>query len=90
MNNLKLNLDKTGVMLIGNVEILKDIALSNFNKVLADLVKSLGVILDSVLLLEKHVNETTKIFFPTHSCPHDDPWLGKNDLATWSHSAILL
>lgn len=60
MNNLKLNLDKTGVMLIGNVEILKDIALSIINKVLADLVKSLGVILDSVLLLEKHVNETTK------------------------------
>lgn len=58
------------VMLVGRLEAFKDIALPTFDGVRltpANSVKSLQVILDPILLLDKQVNAAAhKDFVPTH------------------------
>lgn len=56
LNKLKLNPDRTEIMLIGRADVLKDFVLPSFDKVqltLAELVKGLMIILDQALLLKK-------------------------------------
>lgn len=56
VNKLKLNSEKTEVMSVGKVKILKVIVLPT----LADLVESLVIILNPVFLLEKQLNAAAK------------------------------
>lgn len=63
VNKLKLNSEKTEVMSVGKVKILKVIVLPTFGGVqvtLADLVESLVIILNPVFLLEKQLNAAAK------------------------------
>lgn len=63
---LKLNPEKTEVMLAGKGEILKGAVLPSFDGVLltvSEVVKSLGIILDPALLLEKEANAVPKNHF---------------------------
>lgn len=69
---MKLNLDKSEVMLVGTTEIIKDMELPTFDEVLLTIANS-GVILAPGLLLENQVNAAAtaeaakkkKKFFPT-------------------------
>lgn len=76
---MTLNLDKTEVVLLGKTKILEDTVLLAFDGVqliLAALVKSLGIIPDPALLLEKQINAAAKN-------PSNSDWLPLSMQPIW-------
>ena len=72
-NMLKLNSEKTEVMLVASKNDIKlldkvSVNIENINITSISEIRSLGVILDSTMSMEKHVNSVTKSAYHTICC----------------------